>query len=205
VSDDGVVTTGTDPSPIVTGGPRRRSTRKHPRTRSILGWVVFLAVVVLVSTGTRAYAVQTYFVPSPSMTPTLMPGDRIIVNKLSSTVHRGDILVFHDPPADAGGPPVLVKRVVGLPGETISSAGSTVLINGKPLAEPWLVPLTGICAEESEHIKTTKIAAGHYFMMGDCRGDSGDSRYWGTLPASDIIGKVDMVIWRSGHPWFHWF
>ncbi len=201
----GAVTTGTDPTAIVTDGPRTRSTRMHPRLRSILGWVVFLVIVVLVSTGTRAYAIQTYYVPTPSMTPTLMPGDRIIVNKLSSTIHRGDIVVFRDVPADKGGPPVLVKRVIGLPGETISSVGATVLINGKPLAEPWLPPLTGICTEPAENIKTTKIAPGHYFMMGDCRGDSGDSRYWGTLPAANIIGKVDMIIWRSGHPWIHWF
>jgi signal peptidase I len=177
----------------------------HPRTRTILGWAVFILAVVLVSTGARAYAVQTYFVPTPSMTPTLVPGDRIVVNKLASTIHRGDIVVFHDVPADQGGPSILVKRVIGLPGETISSVGNTVLIDGKPLPEPWLVPLTGICAEPSENIKTTKIAAGHYFMMGDCRGDSGDSRYWGTVPRSYIIGKVDLIIWRSGHPWFHWF
>jgi signal peptidase I len=158
-----------------------------------------------VSTAARAYAVQTYFVPTPSMTPTLIPGDRIVVDKLYSTIHRGDILVFRDPPADQGGPPVLVKRVVGLPGETISSVGSTVLIDGKPLAEPWLVPLKGICTEPNEHIKTQTIKPDNYFMMGDCRGDSGDSRYWGTLPKSYVIGKVDLIIWRSGHPWFHWF
>jgi len=166
---------------------------------------VFAVVVVLISTGARAFALQSYFVPTPSMTPTLIPGDRIIVNKLSSTIHRGDIVVFHDVPADEGGPPTLVKRVIGLPGETISSVGNTVLINGKPLAEPWLVPLTGICAERSEHIKTTKIPPGQYFMMGDCRGDSGDSRVFGTVPASYIVGKVDLIIWRSGHPWIHWF
>jgi len=177
----------------------------HPRLRSLLGWVVFIAIVVLVSAGARAFAVQTYFVPTPSMTPTLIPGDRIVVNKLYSTIHRGDILVFHDVPADKGGPAVLVKRVIGLPGETISSVGNKVLIDGKTLAEPWLRPLTGICAQASEHITPTKIAPGHYYMMGDCRGDSGDSRYWGTLPASYIIGKVDLIIWRSGHPWFHWF
>ena len=173
--------------------------------RSLVGWIVFVAVVVLVSTAARAYAVQTYFVPTPSMTPTLMPGDRIVVDKLSSTVHRGDIVVFHDVPADSGGPAVLVKRVIGLPGETISSVKSTVLIDGKPVAEPWLPALKGICSQSSEHIKTTKIAADHYFVMGDCRGDSGDSRYWGTVPGSYIIGKVDLIIWRSGHPWFHWF
>ncbi len=92
------------------------------------------------------------------MTPTLMPGDRIVVDKLSSTIHRGDIVVFHNVPADQGGPAVLVKRVIGLPGETISSVGNTVLINGKPLSEPWLPALTGDCSQSSEHIKTTKIA-----------------------------------------------
>jgi signal peptidase I len=177
----------------------------HPRLRSVLGWVVFVLAVVLVSTVARAYAVQTYFVPTPSMTPTLIPGDRIVVDKLASTIHRGDIVVFNNVPADDGGPEVLVKRVIGLPGETISSVGATVLINGKPLPEAFLPPLTGICAEVDEHIKTTKIPPGHYFMMGDCRGDSGDSRYWGTVPASYIIGKVDLIIWRNGHPWFHWF
>jgi len=166
---------------------------------------VFLVVVLLVATATRAYAVQTFYVPSPSMTPTLLPGDRIIVDKLSGTVHRLDIVVFHNPPADVGGPPVLVKRVIGLPGETISSSGTTVLINGKPLPEHWLPRLTGICTEPDEHIPTTKIATGHYFVMGDCRGDSGDSRYWGTLPVGNIIGKVDIIVWRNGHPWLHWF
>lgn len=179
--------------------------KPHSRVRVLLGWLVFLVVVLVVATATRAYAVQTFFVPTPSMTPTLIPGDRIIVDKLSGTIHRADIIVFHNPPADVGGPPVLVKRVIGLPGETISSRGSTVLIDGKPLAEPWLPPLKGICSEASEHIHPTKIAPGHYFVMGDCRGDSGDSRYWGTVPVGNVIGKVDMIVWRSGHPWFHWF
>jgi signal peptidase I len=177
----------------------------HPKVRSLLGWAGFVVVVLLIATGTRAYAIQTYFVPSASMTPTLMPGDRIIVDKLSSTIHRGDIVVFHNVPADTGGPETLVKRVIGLPGETISSIGNTVRIDGKPLAEPWLTRLSGICAQDTEHIKTQKIAPHNYFMMGDCRGDSGDSRYFGTVPESYVVGKVDLIIWRSGHPWIHWF
>jgi signal peptidase I len=139
------------------------------------------------------------------MTPTLMPGDHIIADKLASTIHRGDIIVFSNVPADRGGPPTLVKRVIGLPGETISSVGNVVYIDGRPLAEPWLPPLVGDCAESSEGIPTTKIAPGHYFVMGDCRGDSDDSRYWGTVPSANIIGKVDAIIWRNGHPWLHWF
>src|ERR1700689_2226399 len=122
------------------------------RVRPIMGWVITIIVALLISTGTRAYAVQSYFIPTPSMTPTLMPGDRILVDKLSSTIHRGDIIVFKNPPADSGGPPTLVKRVIGLPGERISSVGATVLINGKPLAEPWLPTLVGQCTEPSEHI-----------------------------------------------------
>ena len=178
---------------------------KRSRMRPVWGWVITIAAALLISTGTRAYAVQSFFIPTPSMTPTLMPGDRILVDKLSGTIHRGDIVVFKNPPADVGGPPTLVKRVIGLPGETISSVGATVLINGKPIAEPWLPKLVGQCSEASEHIPQTKIAAGHYFMMGDCRGDSDDSRYWGTVPASFIVGKVDVIIWRNGHPWIHWF
>ena len=161
--------------------------------------------VVLVSAGARAYAIQTFYVPSASMTPTLLPGDRIVVNKLASTIHRGDIVVFHDPPADKGGPPTLVKRVIGLPGETISSVGNTVFINGSALAQPWLPPLVGECALANLTIKTQKIGPGDYFMMGDCRGNSGDSRIFGTVPSSYIVGKVDLIIWRNGHPWIHWF
>jgi signal peptidase I len=193
-------------SPVTTAHlPEKDPSEKRGRFRPLMGWIITIVVALLVSTGTRAYAVQSYFIPTPSMTPTLMPHDHILVDKLSSTIHRGDIVVFKNPPADSGGPPTLVKRVIGLPGETISSVGTTVLINGKPLAEPWLPRLVGQCAEASEHIPTTKIAPGHYFMMGDCRGDSDDSRYWGTVPASYIVGKVDVIIWRHGHPWIHWF
>ncbi len=200
-SDDASAdSTGPLPEETPEGPTGRRS-----RFRSLLGWTITIVVAVLISTGTRAYAVQSYSIPSPSMTPTLMVHDHILVDKLNSTIHTGDIVVFKNPPADSGGPPTLVKRVIGLPGETISSVGATVLINGQPLAEPWLPPLTGLCAEASEHIPTTKIAPGHYFMMGDCRGISYDSRYWGTVPASDIVGKVDVIIWRHGHPWIHWF
>src|SRR5579872_2440282 len=128
------------------------------RTRHIMGWVITIIVALLISTGTRAYAVQSYFVPTPSMTPTLMPGDRILVDKLASTIHRGDIVVFKNPPADKGGPPTLVKRVIGLPGERISSVGNQILINGQVLPEPWLPKLVGICAEASEHITPVTIA-----------------------------------------------
>lgn len=179
----------------------------RPRLRTVVEWTIVLVIALAMALSTRAYAVQTFYIPTPSMTPTLMPGDRVIVDKLSGTIHRGDIIVFHDVPADAGGPPILVKRVIGLPGETISGSGAHVLVNGKPLAESWLPVLSGACADPlaTRTITPTKITANHYFVMGDCRGDSDDSRFWGTVPSSDIIGKVDAIVWRDGHPWLHWF
>ncbi|MHB8440366.1 MAG: signal peptidase I [Acidimicrobiales bacterium] len=176
-----------------------------PRLRNAVSWIVVLLIAALIATGTRAYAVESFFVPSGSMQPTLAPGDRIIVDKLAGSVHRGDIVVFHNVAADVGGPPTLVKRVIGLPGETISGTADEIRINGRPLAEPWLPRQTGQCAEPSRAITTTHIGPNSYFVMGDCRGISDDSRYWGTVPAGNIVGKVDAVVWRRGHPWFHWF
>jgi signal peptidase I len=179
---------------------------RHLRTRSVLGWVATIVVSLIFATGIRAYAAQSFYVPSGSMLPTLQIGDRLIVNKLSSTIHRGDIVVFRRAPGDSDTSYAdLVKRVIGLPGETISSRGETILINGKPIAQPWLPALSGICSEQAANISTMTLGAGQYFMMGDCRGDSSDSRAWGTVPASYIIGKVTVVIWRHGHPWIHWF
>ncbi len=180
--------------------------KRSPTARSALTLFVTVAAIGIMTTSLRAYAVQAFVVPSPSMTPTLDPGDRIIVDKLSSTIHRGDIVVFYRAPGDHDPQyPILVKRVVGLPGETISQRGSTIYIDGAPLAQPWLPHLTGICASPGKAVPTTKIPSGQYFVMGDCRGDSDDSRYWGTVPMSNIIGKVTAIVWRGGHPWMHWF
>jgi signal peptidase I len=106
---------------------------------------VVLVVAVLIAVLLRAYVVETYYIPSGSMEPTLQVGDRILVDKLAYHLHsvdRGDIVVFARPPKEnCPGPPVpdLVKRVIGLPGETISLSGSGhVLIDGRRLDESWL-------------------------------------------------------------------
>ena len=179
---------------------------RRPTVRSALTLLVTVVTVGIMTTSLRAYAVQAFVVPSPSMTPTLQVGDRIMVNKLSSAIRRGDIVVFRRAPGDHDPQyPVLVKRVIGLPGETISQRGTTILIDGAPLAQPWLPQLTGMCAFPSKTVPTTRIPPGRYFVMGDCRGNSDDSRYWGTVPMGNIIGKVNAVVWRGGHPWLHWF
>jgi len=196
------------------GPSRPPPPRSRGRRRRLFEWVAVVLLAVLVAAGLRTFAVQAFYVPSGSMLPTLQIGDRIVVIKFAYTIHRGDIVVFERPPADIGTTDAdLVKRVIGLPGETISSRGNTVLIDGKPLKEPWLPPLTthatsqGVisCAESAENIPRTKIPPAHYFVMGDCRGDSADSRTWGTLSASLIVGKVFVVVWRFGHPYLHWF
>jgi signal peptidase I len=138
--------------------------KKPGRRRWILEWVLVLAVAVGLAVVLRTYVVQTYSIPSGSMIPTLMVGDRILVDKLSyhlHPVHRGDVVVFATPPKEI---PILmvndlVKRVIGLPGETISSGPhGEVLINGMVIDQPWLT--ASARADPGPPIKTQKIAAG---------------------------------------------
>jgi signal peptidase I len=183
-------------------------------------WLRELLVVALVAVGVavllRTFVVQTFSIPSGSMMPTLDIGDRIVVDKLSYDLHgvgRGDIVVFSRPPAEnCAGPPVadLVKRVIGLPGETISLSGNGyVLIDGKRLDETWLPKSTqgttypGPSGHSYSLDHPYKIPANHYFMMGDNRGDSCDSRFWGPISKSLIVGKVDVRIWPLTR--FHFF
>jgi signal peptidase I len=167
------------------------------------GVIVVLAVVVAVLL--RVFAFQVFYVPSTSMLPTLHPGDRIVVDKLSYHLHpieRGDIIVFQRPADEhCGGPPVpdLVKRVIGLPGERISSRGNTVLINGKPIAQPWLPKDTQL----GPPIPPTVVPSNSYYVLGDNRSDSCDSRYWGPVPRSLIVGKVVAIVWPLSR--FHFF
>jgi signal peptidase I len=165
-----------------------------------VGWLMVIVVAAIVSILLRLFVVQTFFVPTGSMYPTLQIGDRILVQKFGFSLQRGAIVVFDHPKGDAEGPlnEDLVKRIIGLPGETISSKGNTVYIDGKPLAEPWLPKGTPL----GQQIRTQTIPKGEYFMMGDNRTDSYDSRHWGPIPGSTIIGRVFLIVWRHGHPVF---
>gem|GEM_PF-253872 len=167
----------------------------RPRGRWLLEWVMVLLVAVGVAFGVRTFVVQTFFIPSASMEPTLMIGDRILVDKLSyhlHAVHRGDIVVFATPPNENAGPNVkdLVKRVIGLPGDRISSQGGRVWIDGKPLSEPWLPPGTITTGIEPQTVPPGKL-----FVMGDNRSNSQDSRFFGPIPRSLIVGRVVIRIW----------
>jgi signal peptidase I len=132
------------------------------------------------------------------MEPTLQIGDRIIVSKLSvefGTIHVGDILVFKAPKKVAlvCGDDVadLVKRVIGVPGDHLVSKGNTIYVNGKVLQQPW----THVANIGIKPIAPTYVTKNHYFMMGDNEDDSCDSRYWGLVPRSAVIGKAFVRIW----------
>ena len=167
-----------------------------------------VVVALIVAALLHVFVVQSYFIPTPSMVPTLPVGARIVVDKLSYDVHgvhRGDIVVFTRPPNEhCAGPiePDLVKRIVGLPGETISLSGNGhVLINGERLDETWLpsseqgATYPGPSGTRYSLVRPYKIPANHYFGMGDNRGISCDSRFWGPIARSEIVGKVDLSIW----------
>jgi signal peptidase I len=154
----------------------------------------------------RALVIQPFSVPSGAMAPTLQVGDQILVVRsslLPGPIERGDIVVFSHPkyfPCRA--PQDLLKRVVGLPGETIWSTGNTIYVDRHQLNERgWYNPTAGQVG--STPILRTKIPSGDYFMMGDNRTDSCDSRSFGAVSGSSIVGEVVAVVLRNGHPYFH--
>jgi signal peptidase I len=195
VTDQPPVEVIDDPTPVPEANNPVEAKPRPSNRKVIIEWAVIVVVAVLASLLVRTFVFQTYFIPSASMEPTLMIGDRIIVNKLSvdfGTIHTGDIVVFKAPPAENCGTPItdLVKRVIGVPGDTLTSKGNTIYINGKALVETWnhYEPL-------GQPIGHVVVKPGQYFVMGDNYPDSCDSRYWGTVPRSDIIGKVFLRIW----------
>jgi signal peptidase I len=168
--------------------------RKRRPVRLAIEWGAILVVAVVAAILIRSFVVQPFFIPSGSMEPTLQVNDRVLVNKLSyhfHPVHRGDIVVFHKPPSDnSPGVKDLIKRVIGLPGETISGQNGRVYINGDPLTESWLPK-----GETTQPFPPTAIPAGDYFMMGDNRGDSADSRFFGPVAKKLFIGRAFLRVW----------
>lgn len=128
------------------------------------------------------------------MAPTLVAGDKISIIPSGSAVARGDIVVFRAPPGVTQAATDLIKRVIGLPGETISSgANGTVLINGKPIDEPWLSPSAK--TDPGSPIPKTVIPLGQYYVLGDNRGNSLDSRTFGSIPSDLVIGVATRIVY----------
>ena len=195
----------TDPGLPV--GDQGRTELPARSSRWLREGIVVVVVAVLVAVLLRTFVVQTFYIPSGSMEPTLQIGDRILVDKLSyhlHGVHRGDIVVFGRPRAEnCGGPEVndLVKRVVGLPGDVLTLSGGYVYVDGRRLDESWLpsseqgVTTAGPTGTSYDLAHAYRVPANDYFVMGDNRTDSCDSRYWGPVRRSLIVGKVSLRVW----------
>jgi signal peptidase I len=167
-----------------------------------------LALALLLAFGVRTFVLQTFWIPSTSMVPTLGVYDRILVLKAFFNWHQlseGDIVVFAHPPRDlCGGPSEtdLVKRVIALPGQTIYSADGILYVDGRRLREPYLPPhdplgppIPGATRQDPFH-----VPSGEFYVMGDNRAISCDSRFWGPIKGSSIVGRVIMLLWHDGHP-----
>jgi signal peptidase I len=189
------------------------------RSRRFVGSTPFLIVIAIaVAIVVKTFLIQAFYIPSASMVPTLQIGDRVFVNKLAydlGDIGRGDVIVFANPNPGAspdrgimGGflhwlgegigfaqpeDEDFIKRVIGLPGETIDIRDNVVLVNGSPLDEPYLTPLARQANGDGMHFE---VPAGSLFVMGDNRGNSADSRYGlGFVPVDKVIGKAFVVIW----------
>lgn len=192
------------------GSPPRRRKRRY---RALTETAIAIVVALLLALGLRAFVFETFFVPSSSMVPTLDVYDRILVLKAFFNwhdVHTGEIVVFSHPPLDhCAGPQNgdLVKRVIALPGQTIYSSGNNIYVDGRLLPEPFLPhqdPL-GPPIPDASRLHPFHVPAGEFYMMGDNRAISCDSRYWGPIKGSSMVGQVVLLWWHNGHPDLHGF
>ena len=125
------------------------------------------------------------------MEPALVPGDQVsLATGTTARLKRGDVVVFEIPTRYHFGTDTMIKRIVGLPGESIASSGATVLINGVPLSEPYLSPSQAPGPPIAEQV----IPRDAYFMLGDNRTNSLDSRFLGPIPATAIIGIAERIV-----------
>jgi signal peptidase I len=186
--------------------------------RSLAELVLTVAAAVGIAFLVQAFLVKPYKIPSASMEPTLHIGQRVLVNRLATHPHIGDVVVFHPPaganpqPAVCGAPgtgfdhqaacdqptpgesaQTFVKRVVGLPGDHLAIHDGRVIRNGVPEHTPQAQPCGG--GPNCDFPKTITVPRGDYFMMGDNRGNSDDSRFWGPIPQRWIIGNAFATYW----------
>jgi signal peptidase I len=198
------------------------ATRK-PIASSLVELVLIIAAALALALVIQAFVVKPYRIPSGSMLPTLHINQRVLVDRIGShftAPHVGEVIVFHPPKgfdqgcanptqgADRAGEPgvaacdttqsspssqTFIKRIVGLPGDRISIRGGHVIRNGVVEHDPYIIPCRG--ASACNLPGTITIPGGDYYMMGDNRPDSDDSRYWGPVPKRWIIGRAFLTYW----------
>lgn len=180
------------------------TSRAKSRARSIAEWVAVLVGALLFAFLIKTFLFQAFYIPSGSMEPTLSKNDRVLVNKLSYDLHdvnRGDIVVFNKPPDEQSDINHLIKRVIGLPGETITFADGKVFIDNREVSESYILEpeSTDFFVEipncEGSTPNGCKIPEDRVFVMGDNRRGSRDSRFFGPIEESSVIGRAFLKIW----------
>lgn len=190
-----------------TSRPRRRGGLQS-RLRTMLEWVAVAVGALAVALLIKAFLLQAFYIPSGSMEPTLHEDDRVLVNKLSyrfGDPQRGDVIVFAKPDNAPGNIDDFIKRVIALPGETISFSDGTVFVDGRALEEPYIAgapsnsgrPIPN-CAGETPLDDTCTIPADMVFVMGDNRVGSQDSRIFGPIEIDSIVGRAFLKVWPLG-------
>ncbi len=181
-----------------------------------IDWLVTIVGAIAIVLAIKAWVINPYRIPSSSMEPTLHCArpdagceahfsDRVLACRICfdfTAPARGDIVVFKTPPLAAercGAGGTFVKRLIGLPGDLWEERNGYVFIDGKRLNEPYIQT----DRRDNRTIAPIKIPPGHFFMMGDNRASSCDSRAWGTVPRSDLIGKVVATYWPPNRISFH--
>ena len=216
--------TGPPPPPpaAVEPPPYHKEDEKQPGLLAVLReTVVLVALAVLLAVVFKTFLVAAFYIPSGSMESTLNISDRVLVEKVSyrfGEIERGDVVVFvHEEPGfEPEGPsnPVtgffsglgqaigvvppsdrdFIKRVVGLPGDTINCQGGKLVRNGQPVVEPYLDPGT-----ETQSCTRTTVGPGELYVMGDNRSNSQDSRAFGPIEEDDVVGRAFVRIWPLNH------
>ena len=166
----------------------------HPRTRNALAWAWVLLASLTLALLMRTFLVAAFYIPSESMESVLEIGDRLLVSKLSYRIgdpSPGDIVVFHTPPNMRPSQTAeLVKRVVAVEGQMVQFIDSQLYIDGQRAAEPYLTPGT-----YTRDFGPNLVPTDHVFVMGDNRTASQDSRYFGTVSESQIVGRAFAKFW----------
>jgi signal peptidase I len=216
---DGAAATDGQPAPPLAGARKRKSVVRE--------YVEAIAIAILLALVIRTLIVQAFTIPSGSMMDTLLVGDYILVNKFLygpeipltdyrlpalRPPDRGDIIVFKYPQDEKRD---FIKRIVATPGETVQVRGQQVLINGQPLDEPYVrrAPASlghgagpGYCGY-AYACEPLLVPADSYFVMGDNRDNSQDSRYWGFVKRDKVKGKAFLIYWSwdSDRHWLRWW
>ena len=149
-----------------------------------------ILIALALALGVRS-AIRIYSIPTASMTPTLQIGDHIVVTPYRHAApHRGEVIVFHSP---ANHEELLVKRIVAVAGDHVETHAGRLFVDGHAVAEPYVLASTATGIVEPQIIPRDS-----FFVLGDNRANSFDSRQWGVLPRVSIIGRARMVLWSSG-------